>query len=353
MKLKKILIIVSSLDRTGPGFVVESLVKTWTKKNQANICIVAISDSEESIQLANNVSVYHLHQLHGKVPSQTIDLVKEIVDQFDPDVIMSHGLRADVVNSKIKSKKAIQMSTSHNNPFEDYTPQFGFRGVAMAFLQMYTFNKLDLVITLNPKLQMIHKLFLFKPKVCLIPNGSEKITVNRYDTSNDIRFGCVASFNARKNQKQILNQFMNINDSKITFWGSGNLLELLRKKYTEKNIIFAGKSNNKSEIYDSFDVLISSSKSEGLPLSVIEAISAGKPLILSKIPAHEFITRDMDQRYFRLFSDDKSLAGAIEYFKNNRNIVLDASLYFEKFFDSSFSMERIATNYIKAIEKIK
>lgn len=351
--MKKILIIVSSLDRTGPGFVVESLVKTWTRMNQADICIIAISDSEEFIQLADNISIYYLHQPHGKVPSQTINMIKEIVEQFEPDVVMSHGLRADIVNSKIKLKKVIQMATSHNNPFEDYTQQFGLRGMAMAFLQMYTFNKLDLVITLNPKLQMIHKLFLFKPKVNLIPNGSEKITVNRYDISNDIRFGCVATFNARKNQKQILNQFMNIDDSKITLWGSGDLHEQLRKKYTKENIIFAGQSNNKSEMYNSFDVLISSSKSEGLPLSVIEAISAGKPLILSKIPAHEFITRDMDQRYFRLFSDDQGLADAIEYFKNNRNIILDASFYFEKFFDSRFSMEQIATNYIKVVEKIR
>lgn len=351
--MKKIVIIMSSLERTGPGFVVQSLSNNWESSKQAEISVITLSDTTKPIKLKDDISIYYLHQPHGKVKKEVVSVINSIIDKLKPDIIMSHGLRADAVNSKLKKVQNIKkISTSHNNPFEDYKQQFGIRGVLLAIFQMYTFNKLDIVFTLNPRLQTIHNLLLYHPKVVLIPNGSEKVAVDQYKRGQDVKYGSVATFNFRKNQTQILQQFIDNNNSKLVLWGEGQLLNELKMKYRRDNIIFAGQSSNKEKIFGSFDVFISASKSEGLPLSVLEAISAGKPLILSKIPAHEFITQKMDKRYYRLFTDNDELAKAIDYFNKNQNIVANAYNYLQQFFDSEFSLEKMAKKYIDTIEHI-
>ena len=66
--------------------------------------------------------------------------------------------------------------------------------------------------------------------------------------------------------------------------GDGPLLESLKSQYSDtyKNIFFLGEISN-FNTYCDFDIFVLCSDSEGLPMSAIEAGSAGLPLILSDV----------------------------------------------------------------------
>jgi glycosyltransferase involved in cell wall biosynthesis len=55
-----------------------------------------------------------------------------------------------------------------------------------------------------------------------------------------------------------------------------------------KNLKFLGSLKHMEEFYKNIDVLISNSREEGMPLSVLEAISSGVPCILSDVRGHSY-----------------------------------------------------------------
>lgn len=78
---------------------------------------------------------------------------------------------------------------------------------------------------------------------------------------------------------------------KFIWVGDGPLLEKCRKvvkdKSLEKNIRFVGYSKRPCQYFAKSDIFLSTSRYEGLPFSVIEAMSFGLPLILTSVVGHK------------------------------------------------------------------
>ena len=88
----------------------------------------------------------------------------------------------------------------------------------------------------------------------------------------------------------IIDALRKLNQDKITivFVGNGPEEEMLRQKAAgNNNIFFAGLTKTPIKYLQSADVLVSSSLAEGLPNTVLEALSCGLPCILSDIDPHK------------------------------------------------------------------
>ena len=94
--------------------------------------------------------------------------------------------------------------------------------------------------------------------------------------------------------------------------GKGELYEVCRL-YESDNVVFHGYVDNIREHMVDADVLVSSSTSEGLPMSVLEAGATGCYLVLSDIPAHRELLKENKQCGI-LFpvGDDRALAEAVQ-----------------------------------------
>jgi O-antigen/teichoic acid export membrane protein/glycosyltransferase involved in cell wall biosynthesis len=101
------------------------------------------------------------------------------------------------------------------------------------------------------------------------------------------------------------------------------------------------------------DIFLSCSEYEGMPLSCIEAAGCGLPVVLSKIPGHEFLAD-----YAELFSLDspevgaKYLAGMIEEISSG---LTDRTALWEKAAElrDLFSFERMHQRYIKLYNSLQ
>lgn len=94
----------------------------------------------------------------------------------------------------------------------------------------------------------------------------------------------------RKNNAMIIEAFrkMESNDNVLVFVGAGPQEEMLKSRASDaKNIIFTGSTSKPLDYLQASDVLISSSLAEGLPNTVLEALSCGLPCILSDIDPHK------------------------------------------------------------------
>jgi glycosyltransferase involved in cell wall biosynthesis len=62
-----------------------------------------------------------------------------------------------------------------------------------------------------------------------------------------------------------------------------NLEELIKKYGLEKNVFLAGSIKNAAEILPAIDIYVNSSVKEGFPYSILEAMSAGLPIVATKV----------------------------------------------------------------------
>jgi glycosyltransferase involved in cell wall biosynthesis len=111
------------------------------------------------------------------------------------------------------------------------------------------------------------------------------------------------------------------------------------------NIVFLGHKKNVNEYLKSSKYYISTSLSEGLPMSSLEALSVGLPLILSDIPAHREIFNKTINSCHLLKSNRsyKDLATELLEIKKTLNPAPNNDAY--QTFINNFSAKKMANKY--------
>lgn len=120
-------------------------------------------------------------------------------------------------------------------------------------------------------------------------------------SKNDFIIISVAEFNKNKNHKLIIEVIKKLVEKiktiKVLLIGIGPNLENIKldvKKYSLNNYIsFLGYRNDIERLLKISDLFISSSKREGLPVSMMEAMATGLPIIATNNRGHRSLIHDL------------------------------------------------------------
>jgi glycosyltransferase involved in cell wall biosynthesis len=141
---------------------------------------------------------------------------------------------------------------------------------------------------------------MYKFETLVVQNGVDDVYFNQVSNEEKKKlreklgikfdkkiFLYVGSLDRRKDPLTLISAFKqaDINGAELLIIGEGPLSDECNSIANESIKILGHKSNVK-EYLQSSDVFISASTSEGLPMAVLEAMSTGKPLILSDIGPH-------------------------------------------------------------------
>jgi len=308
MRKIKILYLVSTLKKSGPLHIVHGIVKGLDTAI-FDVKIVALShENKNSIKsyfedLDCEILSLDNNRITGLVKNRRE--IQSIIDFNAIDIVHSHGIRSDVINSRLTG--VCRFTTLHNFPEEDYQMQFGkLKGKFMEMQHQKAISKIEHRIACS---EYILKQFssTYGINAHCIQNGidTDQYHANSPEVITYLRkklalpagkyiFLVSGSLIKRKDPKTILKAFKQLDADQniLVFIGSGKLERKLRSKYSGKNILFTGNVNSVSEYLQASDCLISASVSEGLPNSVLEAMSCGSPVILSDIAPHREIVGD-------------------------------------------------------------
>lgn len=113
-------------------------------------------------------------------------------------------------------------------------------------------------------------------------------------SSNDLVLGCVTRFDPIKRVRTLLEAFHRlvprIPGLQLLLVGGGGEEERIRRRVAEmglnQRVIFTGFLENSMRIYPVLDLYVATSLKEGLPLSLVEAMGAGLPVIATDVPGH-------------------------------------------------------------------
>ncbi len=161
--------------------------------------------------------------------------------------------------------------------------------IALAFSNLYTVSN-------KTELDYLQKRFLFSKNILHRPNwiaDSEIVDINERSKHEIISVGRLEK---QKNYEELINLFK---DSKfvINIVGSGSkkdkLVELAKQKNIKVNFLGRLENEDLQKVYDKYLFFVSTSKFEGNPKSVLEAMSKGCIVIASNIENHrELITNE-------------------------------------------------------------
>lgn len=181
--------------------------------------------------------------------------------------------------------------------------------------------------------------------VTFINNGIKPLQVEKkVNTSDKITIISVGRLSIQKNPKlfkDIALEFIDNPNIQFIWCGDGEL----KSELSSPNIKCTGWIDRKAlENYlSNADIYLSTSLWEGLPLSVLEAMSIGLPVVLSDCVGNKDLVED---RNF-LYQDKQKAIRIISYYVKNRNLLIENGLKSKKTFDRDFKLENMANLYYR------
>ncbi len=143
---------------------------------------------------------------------------------------------------------------------------------------------------------------------------------------DNLIIGIVARLNKVKDHNNLLNAFrivsQSIDEAKLLIIGDGELKQELinysNKIGIDKKVIFLGNRRDIPELLKILDVFVLSSISEGLPLTILEAMAAGVPVIATNVGGNKEVVLHEETGLLVPERDSKELADAINIVLKNK-----------------------------------
>lgn len=216
--------------------------------------------------------------------------VRKLVKNINPDIISCHSSKAGVIGRlacvNLNVKKVF---TAHGWAFTDgiSKKKADFYRVIERNLSYIT----DAIINVSEFDYQLAKSAGIKSDHYVvhncIPNKTLKRDVQRGEHS-PISLVMVARFCEQKDHVTLLNALARIDKKlwrlKLVGGGDSSEIESLSKEMEiDENISFMGQVTNIQEILDDSDIFLLISNWEGFPISIIEAMRAGMPVIASSV----------------------------------------------------------------------
>ena len=170
------------------------------------------------------------------------------------------------------------------------------------YLEIWIYSFFKKIVCISPEIQRIYKEYLkgFEQKFVLIENGVNlqvirqavpllKSTLHSSISDDDTVIVQVSAFRIQKDQKTLIEALallpLNV---KLILVGDGVLKkeceELTEALGLQGRVLFLGQRMDIPQLLKTADIVVLSSKYEGLSLSSVEGMASGKPFVASDVP---------------------------------------------------------------------
>ena len=263
-----------------------------------------------------------------------VNLIR-MIRREQPDIVHTHTAKAGFVGrlaAKLTGVPVI-IHTFHGHVFHSY---FGYlRTKFFLWLERLLAKFTDVIITVGEqqRREIIGYKIAEPEKVISVPLGLDLKPFVRAGANPELLLGelglesgtqlvgIVARLVPIKNHLCFLRaaQIVAEKTDNVRFLiiGDGELRNHLEKKTRklglESRVIFMGFQHNLTKIYSGLDVVTLSSFNEGLPVALIEAMAAGKPVVSTDVGGVRDLILDGDNGLLVPSNDHRALAKAILY----------------------------------------
>ncbi len=301
--------------------------------------------------------------------------VASVIDNFMPDILHVHAYKEHIVGAlacKILKFKPQIVRTVHG-----ITRRPKRIGLVKS-LKYITVHKIEQFLVKSSSVIAVSKDLKEKLqtqypnlKITIIYNGLKHIEITR-KRKNEIRenynvslgtfwIGTAARLEEIKNLDMLIKVGALLKDSdidfKISIFGEGSLKKILQEKIDQKNlcdfVVLEGFISEIHPVIASLDLFTLCSIHEGLPMSLLEAMSLNVPVVCSKVGGMKEVIEDHHSGLLLDLNDVNGFYEAFQKIMTDKSLrdkmVVNANLKINEEFSINSTNKKLKSLYIKNI----
>jgi glycosyltransferase involved in cell wall biosynthesis len=196
-----------------------------------------------------------------------------------------------------------------------------------AFVRRVALGRTPVVLPSRNLVRIAREVWKLPPQVIrYVPNG---IDLGRFVTDGTARgggepiIGTVAALRPEKNVGRLIRAFARLPAGRLVIVGDGAerpaLTELAAALGIGDRVVFEGHRSDTPALYARFDIFALSSDTEQMPLSVIEAMASGLPVVSTDVGDVKLMVGDSNTRFITPLTDT-ALADALTSLAGDRGL---------------------------------
>jgi glycosyltransferase involved in cell wall biosynthesis len=220
-------------------------------------------------------------------------LLRRILKEFAPAVLHTHGHHSDVMGATLGAFGGPRLvSTVHGFVASS------IRGALYHWIQRTSYHAFDAVIVVSDlQRRQLLRTLIPERRLRLIPNTAPAAHLPPRETarallglpSRDFVVGWVGRLSREKGADILLHAIAAVPDASVTvsIIGEGreraSLEKLARELHLESRVRWHGFQPDAGRLFNAFDLFVLSSRTEGVPLVLLEARMAGLPIVATRV----------------------------------------------------------------------
>jgi glycosyltransferase involved in cell wall biosynthesis len=365
--MKKIMLITESFEK-GVGRHILDLYKNLKSEDVKVYIVYGIQRCSDKfinqISMEDRIEVKNLKRKIGINDIKSYFEIKEIIKKIKPDIVHCHSSKAGfsgrVAAKRCKVNKIIY--SPHAYFFLKFNTESIKRKIFVGierFLSKY-FTDITVTTSIGEDKAFEKNKIDKNSKKILIEHGiiENKISQSEIDIERkkyniddkDILVGAMARF---ENQKDPIGTFKimrklakNNKNVKCIFFGNGSQYNEIQQLNKDNIVILPGETKKPDLSLKMMDIYLTASLYEGLPYTMIQALSQGLPIVASKVEGNEDCIEDGKNGYLFESKNYDEAVNKIEKIIKNYEFkkMSDNSL---KIFNERFTLDSMIKKYSK------
>jgi glycosyltransferase involved in cell wall biosynthesis len=360
-----ILHIISSGGMYGAEAVILNLSSALNETQHRSIVGIFANSSNPNLQLheaATKAGIEsHLIQCNGQLDRAVPARIRELARQTRADVIHAHGYKADAyVYFAMRGSGIPFISTCHswyNTGLLDHvytiTDQLVLRGFT------------EIVAVSDEVKQQLLAAGMRKDKIHQIDNGidlkpfSTTPRPSHKGTDRVLEVGWVGRLSHQKGAdiflRAIAQTLIPLPKTKFTLVGEGpdrqQLESLIDELNIRQSVSLPGRRDDMPAVYAGFDILVSSSRLEGLPMAILEGMASSRTWIATPVGDVPSVILDDVTGVLVPPENVEALSAAIVSLLQDEDRRVRLGNAARKLIEEKFSAQRMAADYLRIYQQ--
>ena len=234
---------------------------------------------------------------NGKWDWNAVRRIRQLVETHSVDVLHTHGYKADIYGClAVWPNRAALAATCHNWPDKSLTMR------AYAAIDRWVLRRFDRVATASATVaEILSSAKVAAPKLQIVPNGVDMAPFRDADprlrhelgVGSEPLIGFIGRCVPDKGGDQLISAAQAVRASypnaKFVFVGDGPARgeweSLARKLGIASQVLFTGLQTDMPGVYASLDMVVLPSFVENMPMCLLEALSAARPVVATAVGA--------------------------------------------------------------------
>ena len=358
----RVLHVIARLNVGGTARYITRLAEELPKhKIETFIATGFVQGSEAEDPSAKKLKVIRIPSLGRKInPIKDHFAFKqllEIIREVKPDILHTHTFKAGYVG-RIKTKEINRAAgkqvkfvhTFHGHLFDD--PEFsGLKSLIITSFERRFAMRTDAIITVGAQVakELLEREIGQPEQFTNIPPGVEPLNIPKAKPRKKITIGWIARVTGVKNPLRALEIAKLFPDAQFLIAGGGNMLEQVKAQAPRNTKVLGW--TDASKLFAASDIILSTSENEGMPIALIEAQLASKPVVATNVGGVSEVVLN-NKTGFVTRKNTEDLAKALEKLINSKVLRTAQGKAAKAHATKTFSVEKMIQAHVALYKKL-